>query len=48
LGPADFLVPIAALVSLILSYPAALIMVHHADLRDESRKGQEEKNKADV
>lgn len=41
LGTADFLVPLSGLAALILSYPAALIMAHHADLKD---KGEKRKN----
>jgi hypothetical protein len=38
LGLANFLVPLAGLAALILSYPAALIMAHHADLKDKDEK----------
>jgi hypothetical protein len=45
LGLADYFVPISALIALIFSYPAALIMAHHADLKDRAvKKAQATKN----
>ena len=43
LGPADFIVPISALLALIASYPAGMLIAHHADLKDRKARTDEGK-----